>query len=514
MPSALLAPVPHDEATTFIKSKPVVSREVFDGLVPELKARAITVTGIENANVVQNVRDRIADLPQGADWDSVKSDLIDQISPWLRGGEEGGAAAERRAETLMRIHGFQAYSGAMDQVMDRQKAAFPYAMYVTADDDKVRDSHDALAGLILPVDDPFWDTHTGPWEWGCRCTKVPMAADEVDEIRAAEADKPAEERRVVEGPRLEALSKNNQLTIADKGGVPRTVAVTPSKTFNFDSKSLRLSADEIQARYSPEAWKTFETWAGKQDLGGGVSVIDWMKGATVPGAAPAPTPSGKSTPSTSETPLPKPETPNPKPETAPATPAGTPVSKALSIRSRKAPADIQTAITALDSVHGDGDLPKLPIYAKAPAGSLGAFAHRGSEALQIGIKPNGTWPAMSTAHEIGHFIDFGALGKAGKFASAEHPDLADFRAAVQASAAVKTIRERNPGDADYLLKPTELWARAYAQYIATRSGDATLAAQLDLIRGGRSPWRQWSAEDFKPIAEAIDALFRKKGWIK
>ncbi len=513
MPSVLLAPVPHDEATAFIRSKPVVSREVFDGLVPELKARAITVTGIENANVVQNVRDRIADLPQGADWDAVKSDLVDQISPWLRGGEEGGAAAERRAETLMRAHGFQAYSGAMDQVMDRQKAAFPYAMYITADDDKVRDSHDALAGLILPVDDPFWDTHTGPWEWGCRCSKVPMAADEVDEIRAAEADKPVEERRVLEGPRLEALSKNNQITVATSGGTPRTVSVSPSKTFTFDSKSLRLSADEIQQRYSPEAWKTFETWAGKQDLGGGVSVLDWMKGATVPGATPAPAPA-PATPKKIEKPAPAEAPKTEIPATKATAPAGTPVSKALSVRSRKAPADIQTAITAIDAVHGDGDLPKLPIYAKAGRGNLGEFVHRGSEAVQIGIKPDGSWPALTTAHELGHFLDHQVLGTGGKWGSANSEALAAFRAAVEGSETVKTIQALPESIGAYWLTKHELWARAYAQYVATRSGDATLLAQLDKARGGLQPWRQWSDADFKPIAEAIDALFREKGWIK
>jgi hypothetical protein len=511
MPSVLLAPVPHDEATAFIRSKPVVSREVFDGLVPELKARAITVTGIENANVVQNVRDRIADLPQGADWDAVKSDLVDQISPWLRGGEEGGAAAERRAETLMRAHGFQAYSGAMDQVMDRQKAAFPYAMYITADDDKCATA--TTPGRSDPSGRRPVLGHAHRPVGVMPLLEGTLAADEVDEIRAAEADKPVEERRVLEGPRLEALSKNNQITVATSGGTPRTVSVSPSKTFTFDSKSLRLSADEIQQRYSPEAWKTFETWAGKQDLGGGVSVLDWMKGATVPGATPAPAPA-PATPKKIEKPAPAEAPKTEIPATKATAPAGTPVSKALSVRSRKAPADIQTAITAIDAVHGDGDLPKLPIYAKAGRGNLGEFVHRGSEAVQIGIKPDGSWPALTTAHELGHFLDHQVLGTGGKWGSANSEALAAFRAAVEGSETVKTIQALPESIGAYWLTKHELWARAYAQYVATRSGDATLLAQLEKARGGLQPWRQWSDADFKPIAEAIDALFREKGWIK
>ncbi|HLP01682.1 MAG TPA: hypothetical protein VK163_06625 [Opitutaceae bacterium] len=165
-------------------------------------------------------------------------------------------------------------------------------------------------------------------------------------------------------------------------------------------------------------------------------------------------------------------------------------------------------------MHGDGDLPKLPIYAKAGRGNLGEYVHRGSEPLQIGIAPSGSWPALTTAHELGHFLDHQVLGRAGQFASANSPALAAFRDAVEASAAVQAIRELPETVRAYFLKPHELWARAYAQYIATRSGNAMLAGQLDKVRGGMQPWRQWSDADFKPIAEAIDAFFREKGWIK
>ena len=112
MPADLLfKPTPHKEAAAFIASKPVVSREVFDGLLPELRARAFVISGVETANVVQQIRDRIADLPQGANWDDVKRDLVEDLHPFLRSDDdpENTIAAERRAELLIRMHGFQAY---------------------------------------------------------------------------------------------------------------------------------------------------------------------------------------------------------------------------------------------------------------------------------------------------------------------------------------------------------------------------------------------------------------------
>ena len=78
----LFGPVPHDEAVDFIKSKPVVSRQVFDGLLPELKARAFTVSGIEGANVLQACAIASRTRPPAL-WDDVKLDVADDISPFL-----------------------------------------------------------------------------------------------------------------------------------------------------------------------------------------------------------------------------------------------------------------------------------------------------------------------------------------------------------------------------------------------------------------------------------------------
>lgn len=46
----------------------------------------------------------------------------------------------------------------------------PYLEYVTARDGRVRPDHQALDGIILPIDDPFWKSYYPPNGWNCRCT--------------------------------------------------------------------------------------------------------------------------------------------------------------------------------------------------------------------------------------------------------------------------------------------------------------------------------------------------------
>ena len=55
------------------------------------------------------------------------------------------------------------------QQFEEEKEVFPMLRYDTAGDERVRESHRKLDGVIKPVDDPFWDTHAVPNGWNCRC---------------------------------------------------------------------------------------------------------------------------------------------------------------------------------------------------------------------------------------------------------------------------------------------------------------------------------------------------------
>ena len=57
---------------------------------------------------------------------------------------------------------------------------FPYWQYRTAGDDKVREEHAALDGLILRHDDPLSERIYPPNGWKCRCYVVPKMAAEVN----------------------------------------------------------------------------------------------------------------------------------------------------------------------------------------------------------------------------------------------------------------------------------------------------------------------------------------------
>ena len=58
---------------------------------------------------------------------------------------------------------------------------FPYWQYVTAGDDRVREEHRKLNGVILEVKDPRWDKIYPPNGWKCRCRVKPLLKNEANE---------------------------------------------------------------------------------------------------------------------------------------------------------------------------------------------------------------------------------------------------------------------------------------------------------------------------------------------
>lgn len=275
----LLKPVSNEEAMDFIRSKPLVSQRVFARMLPELKARAFVISGIELATVAQNIRDRLAELPAGADWDDIKADIVGKMSPFLDDSESGIVRSLHRAELLLRTHGFQAYQAAQYNVMQEVQAELPYWQYVSMEDEHVRASHAALDGLILPADHPFWQTHFPPWEWGCRCQVVPISQGDMEEV----ADGSAQYGRVLSDVELRELEQSNRLALPNGQVIDVSSDWEKGRegAFYWHPGDLRIPLDQLRGRYDDEVWKAFEDTMKAEVIEGKVTAWEWLNGGKI-----------------------------------------------------------------------------------------------------------------------------------------------------------------------------------------------------------------------------------------
>lgn len=286
----ITTPIPHEEGRRMIAGKSAVTRAVFDKLPVELQARAMVITGVECINTVARVRDLAATLPAGGDWDTIKQGIYNEISPWLidpnaddEEREKQESRAAQRATTLLRMHGWQAYSQTSYEMAEAHADAFPYRQYLSRDDGRERPSHRALHGKILPSDHPFWRNHTPPWEFGCRCRMVVMTQDEVDEIQGREAGLPPEARRVLPPEMLREVEAGN--LIDRQGG--RIDIRTPREAkgaghYEWRPGDARKSVENILAAMSAPERLAWNAWAVNQILEDGRNLLEWMAGEEAP----------------------------------------------------------------------------------------------------------------------------------------------------------------------------------------------------------------------------------------
>lgn len=241
------------------------------------------------------------------------------------------------------------------------------------------------------------------------------------------------------------------------------------------------------------------------------------------------------------------------PKTTPKTPAvkTKPSSFAVGVSGfSRVEKEMTETLKLIDSVHGTPEsLPNIPVIIKDEMRYLGALVLRAEEEeVTIGGRtlymPTGRLVPVeirmhrfngsvrnTTAHEFGHYLDYSAIPKAvpghdREFAA--DPIMAAWKKAVDGSEAIKSVmsqrsqyagkdkRTLSDQDAyqqwyfDYISTYEEIWARSYAQWIATKSKDPQMTDEI-LRHAGKE---QWSPDDFEPIAEAFDGIFRGLGLLK
>lgn len=223
-----------------------------------------------------------------------------------------------------------------------------------------------------------------------------------------------------------------------------------------------------------------------------------------------------------------------------------PVSSAISYEggTSKSNDSIRVAMKVIDGVHADGALPEVRAGDIRTRGNDALGWYHASEdtekaiGLKVGILSvrgdiqNREFVAI---HEAGHMIEneiFGrgsiVLGKAPdhwKLAGSlldKSPTVAKLR---EELAELEILYKLTKDDrwqvlikhVEYLLRPQEIWARGYSQFIAIMTTRRLIRNQLkkeiadDKLRGLDTMWPE---DEFEPIAAAIMSAMVHEGWIE
>jgi hypothetical protein len=191
-----------------------------------------------------------------------------------------------------------------------------------------------------------------------------------------------------------------------------------------------------------------------------------------------------------------------------AQPAGEPISKTVrqgsDFNDTKRAALVQRTLALIDRVHGGGQQGPVDLVLRPLTRTTDVAGYNPSSRVLV-LSPQRKQEELDVIHEIGHMLDHQAIGNFLEMASVNgHPNLATWRVATENSQAVTRLRsllasgttmmrtrkglrlvDVDPGYVQYLMRPEELFARSYAQFVAVSSGDVRLLAQLGRLQNRR-----------------------------
>ena len=167
-----IAAVQPIEAIAWARRRKVeLPAEYYGHRIARARALAFSVAGMTRLDQIEHVRESLnRALEEGGTFETWKEEMLK--SP------EALALPRHRLDNIFRTNLQSAYMAGRCRAIQAHKDTRPYLLYSAVNDSRTRPSHAAMDGTILPVDDPWWETHTPPNGFRCRCGVISISEAE------------------------------------------------------------------------------------------------------------------------------------------------------------------------------------------------------------------------------------------------------------------------------------------------------------------------------------------------
>ncbi|PHR20396.1 MAG: hypothetical protein COA37_15290 [Hoeflea sp.] len=167
----------------------------------EEHANAMTVAGAVELEVLEAFRSTMSEsLGKGEGFETWKEKIATRLTglgwfgPSLVKDPRGidpdklvNYASDRRLKLIFWSNMNSARAAGQWERAQKSKRFLPYLLYVRTTSIEPRPEHLVFAGTILPVDDPYWNTHFPPNGWLCKCTVRQITRREADRLKTSTA---------------------------------------------------------------------------------------------------------------------------------------------------------------------------------------------------------------------------------------------------------------------------------------------------------------------------------------
>ncbi|MHA7881728.1 phage head morphogenesis protein [Nitratireductor rhodophyticola] len=171
-----------DEVVRYFRAKRSLPSFDWRDVAPEEHAFSWTVAKSMENDILEDIRSAVDDaIVNRVPFETFQQQLtpiLQQKGWWGRHVQEDpkdGAlkvvqlGSPRRLRTIYWANTRTAHAAGEWERTQRNKRFLPFLLYTLSRAERRRKEHEGWVGIVLPVDDPWWDTHYPPNGWGCQC---------------------------------------------------------------------------------------------------------------------------------------------------------------------------------------------------------------------------------------------------------------------------------------------------------------------------------------------------------
>lgn len=189
-------PVPQ-EALDYFRSKGFKIGFSYEDVWQAEHARAFTVAKAMKLDILQDIREAvdraIAEGKTFRDFEKELTPLLQNKGWWGRQKEKDPVTGEvgevqlgspRRLRKIYDTNLRTAHAAGQWERIQRNSKTHPYLLYSLGPSREHRVEHVSWAGIVLPVDHPWWQTHFPPNGWGCKCRVTSVSKRRYEQLKA------------------------------------------------------------------------------------------------------------------------------------------------------------------------------------------------------------------------------------------------------------------------------------------------------------------------------------------
>lgn len=162
--------LPFEEQIAYFRNKTNTPSERWADVWKNAHDRSFMVAGAMKEDLLADFRSAVDKaISEGKSLNWFKSQFKDIVA---KHGWEHKGHANWRSQVIYETNLRQSYSAGREQQIERVKSRRPYGIYKHSGSEHPRHDHLSWNNMVIPLDDPWWDTHTPINGFGCKCKKL------------------------------------------------------------------------------------------------------------------------------------------------------------------------------------------------------------------------------------------------------------------------------------------------------------------------------------------------------